>query len=493
MSVSAVKSLWRSAATGLGLLALAGCATQNAQTITSDSRPSALPTVSATNLSGALRCLDEKLVARKVPTTTIVVGLMPDSTGKFQLSLRDMTIHAIVTANRRSGAFRVVDQSSIAIRQAMGPTGGLPLPNPSTAPRMPGEHNAFNFTGSISAAAQSLYNQNISAGISLAGEPGASAGFSLVDQLGSVETSMRLSRFSTNETLYSSQHQLVLRKSERGFDARAGFSDYAVSTGISFSRQDSAAKAVQTLVELHVLELLGKAANVPYWECLSAANTQPRHVNAVSKEWKALSERARAARMGEMLAALGYAEALPQALQRFQIDSGLNATGQPSYETYLALKNAQTGAAARVGAEPGAAPARKTPGISMRANNLGATWRVEIGLAKSAYVNCYYRADDGVIAQIYPNPFNPRHWLAANSTHFIPDTITEEQLYITGRNPHFLCLSAPKDLTPALPRGLKQSPLQDLRPFGITSFKQITDAYARASKGEAEWAIWTKN
>ena len=301
---------------------------------------------------------------------------------------------------------------------------------------------------------------------------------------------MRLSRFSTNETLYSSQHQLVLRKSERGFNARAGFSDYAISTGISFDRQDSASKAVQTLVELHVLELLGKAANVAYWECLSAGATNPGQSNAAARDWKRLSPAARQAQMKAALTSLGYTGEFASALQRYQLDNGLNATGRPSFDTFLSLRNSDPTSATGVNADPSAAPISKTKRISMRANNLGPTWRAEIGLTRSSFVSCYYRADDGVIAQIYPNPFNPRRWLAANTTHFVPDTVTEDQLYITGRSPQFLCLASDKDPQTSLPNSLRKAPLQDLRPFGVTSFRAIVDAYASATGGVTDFAIW---
>ncbi len=476
-------------------LMVSACAGQKAQTIGVDSRPRVEPTSSSTVFRTALKCLDGQLTQRRMPVTDLVLGRMPDATGQFPLSMRDMTIHAIVTATQRSGAFRVIDQNDRLFAQ-LNPNVALP----STVSAQPANLavSSFNLSGSIVSAAKAIYAESAGFGVGANTAPGGNAGLSYLSQLSSVETGMRLSRMGTNETLYSSQHQMTLRQTEFGLDARAGFADYGVSAGLSFDRQDSPAKAVQTLVELHVLELLGKAANVPYWECLAAPGTNPGSHIEISDGWSDLSATEREAVLTRDLMALGYAGRLRDMIQRFQIDNGLNVSGRVNFETFLAarqLRKTGGGAAVTVPiSAPSTTPAPAVQGgdLTVRAEDLGLTWRVQIGLRKSAFVACYYKSDDGVIAQIYPNRFNRSRWLSASAAHFVPDTVSEKNLYIRGRAPEFLCLASDQDPSARLPSGLRQAALQDLRQYGIVSFRQIVDSYKAATNGRFDWDQWKK-
>ncbi|MEL6264528.1 MAG: hypothetical protein AAFR52_02610 [Pseudomonadota bacterium] len=448
------------------LVALAGgCAAQKATTLSADQRPRTEATASSTNFQGALRCLDGLLAGRNAPTTDILVGSMPDATGKLPLSLRDMTIHAISEANRRSGAYRVIDIASIPWLQVTALQTGSPYPITQT-PNLP--PTSLNITGSIVNVSQALYSENASAGAGLSGSPQGNIGVSYVAQLGSVETGMRLSRFGTHEVLYTSQHQLTLRQNSLSVDGRAGFADYGASVGLSFDRQDSPAKAVQTLIDLHVIELLGKHASVPYWTCLSRKDTAPAFHQKASDDWRGGSDKT--AFMRTALKQRGYDGAFASALQAFQLDHGLPPSGRPNFETYLALKGDEAGGS---GPTPG-----RGPTLSLKASNIGPTWRVEVGVSKSAHVSCYYRSDDGVVARIHPNPFNPVTQVSATAQLFVPDALSERNFLIQAQSPRFLCLAAGEDPGPGLPDGLRGPAFADLSGAGYGDFRAIRDAYA---------------
>ena len=458
----------------LAALLLSGCAAQNAPTILADSRPATAPVASSTSLRGALQCLDDLMVRRAGDTTDLLIGYMPDTTGKLNLSLRDMTIHAITTANTRSGAFRVIDKPDLVPVEYNA--GGSP-PKDVDVSRV--AFDSYNLTGSIVAASQALYNEDFSLGLGTDSSPGGSGGISVIGQLGSVSTGMRLSRRGTNETLYSSQHDIVIRRSEVGFDARVGFSGYGASAGISFQRDESSAKAVQTLVELQVLELLGKAAGVPYWECLSRPSGNHATVVAAQKSWPADDGAARTAAMAKGLASLGYTQPFEQALLKFQVDNGLNPTGRIGYESYLTMQEALANAEQVARVQP-AALADPQSNITARAKTVAGNWRLEVGLKRGAFVQCYYQADDGVIARIYPNRFDQAVWLGANATHFVPSTSNEDRYAIQAANPQFLCFSSSDDPSRALPQELQQPDFADLRGVGTTSLQDLANAYAAA-------------
>lgn len=462
------------------LLLLGGCAAERAATLAVDSQPDAVATVSGTVFRPALACLDGQLAAASPRTTDIVVGFMPDSSGELSVALRDMTINAIAQANTRSGAFRVIDLPPSGDAVYFPGANGLPFPTEGK-PKL--EATSLHATGSIIAVNRNLYREDgsIGGGVTDAGR----IGLSYVSQLSALQTGMRITRFGTNEVLYSSQHHMAIRNSQRGADAVAEIGSIAIGASIGYASQESPAAAVQTLVDLHVIELLGKVAGVPYWTCLDARATDPATQTALSSAWRAMSAAERRARIRTGLRALGYPGSLEQALRRFQIDQGLVASGRPSFETFRALSVAlPEGIPAKVPAEPAPSPL----GISMRVNYIGPTHRLEVGLERSAHVHCFHRDPDGTISQIFPNPFQRQSWLTANAAHFVPNTIAEKEILIQGSGLQFLCMASEADLSDRLPPAFGGPVFSDLRARGVMDLDMILQAYARAAENNLDFA-----
>ena len=464
----------------LSLLAvLGGCAAERAETLATDSAPSASAAVSRSAFRSALTCLDLQLARRLPRTTDVVVGIMPDNSLKLPIGLRDMTMNAIGKATVRSGAFRVIDIDPTGSHLVLSGLDGLPLPAGPT-PHL--EPTSLHLTGSIVSVTRSAYVESADIG---GGAPEGRLGISHVAQLGAVTTGMRLSRFGTREQLYNEQHQMVLRDRQTGADIVAEIGGFAVGGGLSFERRESPALAVQALVDLHVVELLGKAAGVPYWECLGDRATDPAWASARAGEWREMDATTRQQRLEAGLQALGYADPFATALARFQVDNGLLATGRPGFETWLAMAGALPGGVPEATAQQthaGVAP----NGLSLAISRIRPTVRLEIGLLRTAHVRCFSRdGEDGSISQILPSPFQPDGRLAASTRHFVPNTIAEKSISIRGQGLGFLCVATPESLDGRLPEAYRAAPFSDLRRRGVDSVGRLLGDIERASGGTA--------
>ena len=453
--------------------AVSGCAAQRAETISVDSAPSASAISSTSVFRPSLACLDLQLAARGQRTTDIVVGLMPDATNELSIGLRDMTMNAVGRATARSGAFRVID---VAVIEPVLGKDATPLrvgPDPNLAP------TSLHLSGSIVAISKTEYSEGADAGIGL--QQGR-VGISYVGQLGSVTTSMRLSRFGTREQLYNEQHELVLRDRQFGVDLVAEIGTFAGGGGIQFDRRESPARAVQTLVDLHVIELLGKAAGVPYWECINQSSTNPTVSADLSSDWQSLDESNRQNKLQAGLSTLGYNGEFTSALTQFQVDNALLATGRPNFETYRVMSLALPGGI------PDRAPDQPVQGVNalvLKVSKISPTIRLEIGLVRSANVYCFQQDNsDGSIAQIFPNPFQKDSRLTANALHFVPNTIAEKSISIQGDSLSFMCLGTAEEIAGKLPEAYSAPPLSDLRAVGVTSFPQIFEQFSQAYDGE---------
>lgn len=461
---------------------IAGCAAQKVETLPVDVQPAATAAVSTSVFRPALACLDKMLAQRRPATTDIVVGAMPDATGELPIALRDMTMNAIGKANTRSGAFRVIDLPLPNPGVLLSGGGAMPFPS-SERPNL--EPTSLHLTGSIVALGRSLYSEGADIG---AGTSAGRIGLSYVSQLSSVTTGMRLSRFGTREQLYNEQRQMVIRDKQRGADLVAEIGDFAIGGGISFDEREAPATAVQTLVDLHVIELLGKASGVPYWDCLNRPSTDPS-VNAdLSSTWRNLSGEERVARIQSGLKALGYPGSLAGALTQFQIDNGLVITGRPDFDSFVALSLASPSG---VLSGPDTPVASAANGLALRVNNIGPTHRMEIGLLRSAHVACFHQAEDGAISRVLPNPFQRDGFLSANTTHFVPNTIAEKSFFIRGRNLTFLCAAAAEPIGGRLPAAYQAPAFADLRANGVTSLTQLQADIERTAGDGVVFALAT--
>lgn len=446
---------------------LAACSEPYVATASVDAR-SAFPTRSTTSLTQALACLDNQLVARGGRSIQVAVGHMPDTTGKISVSMRDMTIDSILQANRRSKAFRVIDQARHGIdAQILRAHGGIPQPSLSGVTRSLGKHG-LNITGSITQVSEGDRRSTADAGLDTSN---GGVGLRYLHQISSMSTHMRLSSMPSGVVQYSAKQEVSMRKVSGGLNLLASFPGAGAVLGFSVDRSDSASKAVETMVHLQVIELLGKAAGVPYWECLQH-NVQTRSAaESSAKSWRSMSDRERAADAKLRLAKLGYGGNLSDALQSYQLAVGQNPTGRLDFATYNMLLQEKPRSTSLTG-----------PKLSLSKHRDAV--RLKVNLAADGYVDCYYQAADGVIAKIYPNPFQAKERLSSGSEHSVPNAAAAKAFQIEaaprGKSQSFICLATPSDMSAKLPRWTRPNDFRDLRAYGVERLADIGAAYQRA-------------
>lgn len=472
-----VKKKMGSAATLASVALLAACDSPPVETISIDNRPSVAAYRSSTNFSSALSCLDSQLLSARDKRVPIAVGAMPDTTGEVAVSMRDMTINAITEATMRSRAFVVVDpiRSPFDINTNLG-SGGTPLPSGASTQRLP--RNTINLTGSITQVSAGDYDRNIGAGLDFArGGPA----YSRVSQLSSISTHMRTSRKSDGIVQISSKREMTLQKNGHSVRVFVGAPEIGAALSYSVDKDDSVSKAVETLVHLQIIEIIGKTAGVPYWECLSKPSTSVEFNQEVSNDWNEMdgSERKQAAE--SKLQTLGYGGSFALALRTFQRDVGQPPTGRLDAVTFADLDAAlvdrqvpQTSVSAMQASDIGLR-------LSASSDRSGVNRSLTVSIEQPGFVNCFYRAEDGVIAKIYPNPAQPLERLTPGTILALPDTQNEFKIVAPNNaRQDYACYASQRHFTGQLPMHIQANDFRDLRRYGIDSLAELNSIFRSA-------------
>jgi len=202
---------------------------------------------------------------------------------------------------------------------------------------------------------------------------------------------------------------------------------------ISFNRVESIGQAVRNLIELGVIELLGRHARVPYQQCL---NIEPTNEKLQNTKRSAFFKTPKSKLINEaqnMLSRLGYFThpvtgqmdiETHAALAKFQADEDLIATGDLNFDTYARMVqkfngypvNGRTRAArarvVRTGLKPVSAPSGPMSsgnGLSVvsskRKFRINDNFSVKLKVKTPGYLYCFYQSGAGSVIQILPkNP-----------------------------------------------------------------------------------------
>ena len=104
--------------------------------------------------------------------------------------------------------------------------------------------------------------------------------------------------------------------------------------------------ALRTLVELGLIETMGKLTRVPYWNCLQIESTAPGVLREMNNWWQDMSTEERQLFAERALIGNGYLEgpadtspdaASREAIARYQAENNLIVSGRANFELYGAL------------------------------------------------------------------------------------------------------------------------------------------------------------
>lgn len=500
---------------------------------TVENRPVVWPVRSVSSFNDSLACMDRMLRDHHINQVTVTAKEIPDASGKVYVAATDMLITSLSEMSRLSNTFRFVDYEVNPLNQDTVQTlSGLMLQSNQMLIQMP----QLYVSGAIS-----FLDQNVMIdrrGLGAASED-AEIGWSR-DLAGSVMgMDFHLGDFITRTLIpgIHSANEMTIAAKGSGVDIGGRIKKAGVQIEVGGDYSQGVGPAARTLIDLSMIELVGKWARVPYWQCLALDQAHPDFQRQLRQWYLEMDEGERVGFVQRGLRAKGYyagdADAmqvtpeLRAAIQRFQLDQGLLATGQLGFETYehLARDYVRTdgdGNFVRVGwgdvgltesrlpralvREPrNGSPAldSTTPrlarvDIQLPGGNgvrpLGELLAFNISSDRTSHLYCYYEDAKGSIAQIYPNPLQPTSLVEGNRALLVPDVGNPRSFAIELTAPgveELRCLASPVDPASRLPAAL-QAP--SLTPIDAPSLDAVEQAFRSAvgagvGKGRVQWSV----
>ena len=503
--------------------------------VTVENRPVLSPVRSISSFSDGLACMDRMLRDHHRGSTLVTSKIIPDASGKIFVATKDMVITALSQMSRTSNTFRYVDYEVDALKQDTVQNLTTLLLN---AGQMKVRKPALYVSGAFSYMDQNVLLQRRGFGIS---HPDFDLGYSK-DLLGTAfGLELHLGDFNTRTLLpgIDSANEIVLANVGRGIDAGGRIKKTGVQFNLGQEVSQGVGPAARTLVELGLIELVGKWARVPYWQCLALDQSHPEFQRQLRDWWLEMSGEERIRLFQTGLKSSGYyagpidgrpSAALREATLRLQADQGGVPSGQLNFETYERLVKDYvafdgTGHFIRVGwgpreraiapakggaAAPGTVDAGVPPDVASYAPRNGKPAfdaagakpiRVTVGLDnpdakfavgeslvltvstdRTAHLYCWYQDAKRRVHQIYPNPLQRAQPLQGNRYLRIPDPDDPSSFTIEFERPGeeaLLCVAAESDLREQLPKALRVPALVPIA--GVATVDEIAEALARAA------------
>lgn len=350
------------------VLALSGCASTLDTLAPLGAQPKTPVARNFTSFAPALQCMDRMLDAANRPQTRISSTDIPDYTRGVPVGADDMLINAVNQMNRRSRAYVFLDQGRIRegslIELAVNDTKNKP-----PAPQ-------FYIRGSISQLDKDTGSASADADFDPSSGRGAVSSYTGAGSRAHtvVSVDLHLVAYPSRVVLpgASVSNSMVVTRTGFGGGLTGKIAKGAFGVSLQINRVESTGQAVRNLIELGLIELLGRHARVPYWECLSLEANDARRAAREERVVVATPKPLQVTEVQKHLARLGYVKGDPtgqldrvtrRALARFQADEGLVASGEPDFDTLRALRQsvAEMQAAARRAASAQKAQARTTP------------------------------------------------------------------------------------------------------------------------------------
>jgi hypothetical protein len=475
---------WRSLA--LSLATLLGACHPRPETSFDAQQPRTAAVRNIGSFTESLRCMDDLFASQGKRDIYITTAGIPDATGLIATGTKEMFISAVSRMSAKSGAFRFVDyditQLDVQILSEL-----VGLNQEFVAP-------SYYVRGAITQLDSNVLSSSKSAGLSLAKlDLGVSS-----DQVVSViSMDLNVAKLTTRQILpgISANNSIAVVRSGRGADVGGLIGKAGLSFSVSLDKSEGFAQAVRNLVELSTIEVLGKLARVPYWECLSIEPTNPAF-RTEARQWFDLMGPTERQRFVEAaLIRAGYAPGgsgdLSPAIARYQAANDLVPSGRMDFDLYYRLLASDPGrgrggaaaAAARAPvpavpvAEPAAAPA--TPPRLTLTTARGARPSFRVGDAMvlqarpvgDAYLYCYYQDGSGEVSRIFPNRFQPDALVAAGRSVEVPPAGGAFAIrFDRPGTEQVACLAADREVGLLLPAALKR---QDLEPLPLASLDEV--------------------
>ncbi len=247
---------------------LLSCAQQSSHFNAHQVNPVHTPTINITTFTGALHCMDAMLSSFDIPTILITAQDIPNLTAEegSNAGTKDMLISSLSKLGQYSRKVRFVSYGSdlhdiVRLHTQHKNSGSFQIPD-------------FFIRGSIS-----QMDKNVSAsryGASIDHAKGNSS-FSAGKGYSYISLDLNVGLMKDLQILPGISSSNMLAILDKGFGSEAGGSIKAFGAYLDFGvdRRDGIGQSIRNLMDLGVIEIIGKLASVPYMSCLPINRNHP--------------------------------------------------------------------------------------------------------------------------------------------------------------------------------------------------------------------------
>ena len=489
-------------------------------------RPTSRPTRSLSSLTPSLTCMDLMFRQAELPTTLVTSKQIPDASTKVAVATKDMIVTALSQMSRLSNAFRFIDyEVDISRQDTVQNMTAIMLNNNQMQLQKP----AVYVTGSLSFVDQNVINNHFDAGTSATR---LETGYSSNRNATIIGLDLHLGDFRTRTIIpgLDSANEVVIGNASQGLDLAGKIGSYGVQFNVGRDYSQGTGAAVRTLVDLAMIELLGKWSRLPYWRCLTLDQNHPDLQRQMRDWYEEGSPAVRSKLVKTSLVSQGYMNARQSAepdnsanfklaLGKFQADSGMVVTGVIDFATYERVMHSYTkldaeGKLVTVGWNPNnAIPVPAVASELVTQVDLDAVvfseksmprvidlqienaqldkYAYEVGdqiflstsVSRASHVYCYLQEATGKVLRLLPNATNTESLMSANLTVRMPDWMSNKPGFILDAaapgNESVMCLATDSDILPKLPAPLQAGAFKPIEGFKTTA--DITTAFTQAA------------
>ena len=491
-------------------VALGGCSTLETRQETVDKTnamrvaPQQAPFRSITGFSGALRCMDNLMIDYGVRDVSMLVEEVTDNTKKINAGTRDMLITAVSDMTRRSRAVRVV---------AFGKDASNVISFLASAQRQSAYEviPQYDIKGSVSQFDENVIRNQKDLGIAF--QPFVNLGVARDDasSILGLDLSVLATRDMSVMAGVTSRNSVVILKGGKGLDGDAAYHKFGVNFSMTLSKSEGQSQALRGLVELAVVELVGKLTKTPYWTCLGGDPQTSDEIRQEMTDWFYAMASTRLeviAYFQNQLRRRGFYDgpvdgefnaAIDEAVANYRAALGLSREAkidEAFFIAYLAADHSKIPPPARpaslrpptapqaAAAEAGAPLALAlSAGGNQSSFKPGEPYSLLVRPTRDAYVYCYLQDETARIMRFFPNRFSRDALVPAGRPLLLPGPMRFQLTMNSKGVPETIaCFATQKDVSTALPGNLVGT---DFEHLVVGSIDQIRSAFARASGGDA--------
>jgi hypothetical protein len=321
-----------------GLTACLGASPRLAPAV---AEPNTRPARNFTSFAHSLECMDKLLASAGGRRYLISSNGLPDKTRDIDLGADDMLINAISQMNATNKKYVFLDQALLK------DFGQLEL---LTSRKDEEIEPQIYIRGSISQLDERTSDAGATGDYDASSKRGVSdLYFRGTRKLSIVTVDMHLVQYPSRRVIPGASVANSMVVSQRRLDGRIVglINQGTLGLPIYIERIESKGQAVRNLIEVGVIELLGRHANVPYWSCLAASHTDSLRNERLERRATTSGDLSRITEAQVILGQIGLLgshqpgvldQPTKQAISRFQDQQRLLPNGIVDFDTLRALR-----------------------------------------------------------------------------------------------------------------------------------------------------------